>query len=208
MDEGLSGDIVFNTYCDIDNLIWICTNGGLSCYKDNKLFKLKDNKSNIYPFDILEDDRGNFWMSTVSGVVKAEKACLLEQFEGRLDSCSYKVYGKFDGIKQPECNATASGLKADNGSLWFPTLDGVTTVDPNNIIYNDHIPPVYIEEIFIDNIPVLNRDTIIYIKPGKKRVTFNFMALSYNEPKKVKFKYKLDGFEDEWSNPVTERTVS
>jgi ligand-binding sensor domain-containing protein len=208
VDNGLSGDIVFNTYCDSDNNIWICTNGGLCCYINNRIYKLKQNTFNIYPFDILEDDQEDFWMSTVNGVVKVNRSCLLEQITTKRDSCSFKVYGKFDGIKQPECNATASGLKAENGTLWFPTLDGVTTVDPNNIKYNDHVPPVFIEEIFIDNIPVLNRDTTIYIEPGRKRVTFNFMALSYNEPKKVKFKYKLVGFENEWSDPVSERTVS
>jgi ligand-binding sensor domain-containing protein/signal transduction histidine kinase/CheY-like chemotaxis protein len=208
VNEGLSGDIVFNTYCDKEGIIWISTNGGLSCFKDNQILRIRSGSLNLYPVDVLEDKNGNLWMPSFKGVYKVERRCLLQRFEGNVDTCEIKLYGKFDGITQPECNATAKSIKGSDGTLWFPTLDGVTTVDPNNIIYNDFVPPVYIEEIFIDNIPVQNTNSVIEFRAGKKRITFNYTALSYNEPKRVKFKYKLEGFEEEWSTPESNRSVS
>ncbi len=76
---------------------------------------------------------------------------------------------------------------------------GVVIIDPNNIKTNPIIPTVIIEKIKIDDI-VIDAVQDIEISPGKRRFEFHYTAPSFVAPKKMEFRYKLEGFEKEWIN--------
>ncbi|MCD4792399.1 MAG: response regulator [Bacteroidales bacterium] len=204
-DDGLTGDIIFSTYIDSAGNIWIATNGGLNCLKNGKL--LSFNILHSTPYDIVEDNNGYFWIPSGKGIIYINKQHLLNYKSGKIDTFICKLYDKHDGIIQSECTSTSMSLKGSDGTLWFPTINGITMINPNNLILNDYIPPVYIEELLVNNSPVNINESII-IKPGKNRFTFNYTALSYHEPQSILFKYKLEGFEDEWSEADTKRSIS
>ena len=207
--DGLTDDVIFNTYTDIDGKIWLAVVGGLNCLENGVIssFPVQSNVLLDTPFDILEDDSGNFWMPCSKGVMKVRKQDLFEYKAGEIKNLPSVLYDKYDGIKQSECTATAISLKAEDGQLWFPMLDGVTMIDPKKIPANNYVPPVYVEKLLVDN--ELYPLTIgLKIDSNKKRFIFTFNALSYYEPKEVLFQYKLEGFENEWGKPTKERTIS
>jgi len=61
-----------------------------------------------------------------------------------------------------------------------------------------------VEEVLADGAPV-ERTPTITIPPRRNRLTFVFAALSLSVPDRVRFRYRLDGFDRDWSEPVSER---
>jgi len=116
------------------------------------------------------------------------------------------VYGKDDGMKSHECigGYQGAGCKTKDGKLWFPTVKGAVFIDPENIIANKIPPPVFIEQVLLDG-AAADPDQKIVIQPGVKRLEIHYTALSYANPQKVQFKYKLEGYDDQWINASSHR---
>lgn len=208
-NEGLISNIIFNTYVDSDGIIWIALKGGI-CYIDNgELFSIETNDSVLpySPYDILEDNNGYFWMPCSDGIMKVKRDELLTFQSNKSVKEKAKIFSKQDGIEEPECTSTAAALKASNNSLWFPTIDGVSFTNPDYLLENKVVPPVYIEQVDIDNKSFLHKRPK-EIKAGIDRITFYYTALSYYYSNKNRFQYKLIGYTDEWSPITHKRSVS
>ncbi|MEW6734023.1 MAG: response regulator, partial [Acidobacteriota bacterium] len=209
--EGLSNGIVSAIYEDNERNLWIGTQGdGLNRLKDGKFtkFTMKEGLFDDAIHVILEDDRENLWMSTNRGVFQVSKQQLNSFADGKIKSINCIAYNVDDGMKSAECNGglQPSGWKTKDNRLWFPTIKGVIVVDPNNINTNSLIPPIHIEEILIDKKRIDFTKTA-EVKPGSKEIEFHYTALSLLIPGRVKFKYKLEGFDKEWVEAGTRRTA-
>ena len=80
-------------------------------------------------------------------------------------------------------------------------------IDPEKIKLNDQPPPVAIEQIRADDESISPTQTI-ELGPGKSRLDFYYTALSFVAPEKVRFKYKLEGFDSDWVDGGTRRIAS
>jgi signal transduction histidine kinase len=102
-----------------------------------------------------------------------------------------------------------SGIETRDGRLWFPTQDGVAVIDPREIKINLQPPPVVIESFKIDNessdLPNLTGDSGMTIKPSQNNFEINYTALSFINSENLRFKYKLEGLDDEWTDAGTRR---
>ncbi|MEA2041977.1 MAG: two-component regulator propeller domain-containing protein [Bacteroidota bacterium] len=207
--DGLTGDIIFNITPADDGYTWVASKGGLNCLKDGKLtgFSTKENFIHAAPYDVLEDSLGYLWMPTSIGVMKINKQDLLDFARHKTRNVENVLYSKESGIKQKECTSTAQSIITDKGNIWFPTVHGVITINPNNIQSNPIAPEVHIEEVLSDQSKIKLSENIS-INSGHKRLTINYTALSFLEPESVLFKYKLEGYNRHWSSPLTDRTVS
>ncbi|HAP35138.1 MAG TPA: hypothetical protein DCQ28_04045 [Bacteroidetes bacterium] len=207
--DGFFSDIVFNIYIDKENYIWLATTTGLSCLYKGKFtnFTTKQGLADDAILDVLEDNFGYFWLPFSKGIMRVKKQELLDYIDNKNSSIHCQVFDKHDGMKVSECNPTSQSLKAKDGSLLFPTIDGIAQIDPSSIPFNNFIPPVIIEDLIVDNVTI-NKNNSIEFQPGKKRFTFNYTAINLFEPEKVEFKYMLEGFEDDWVNAGNNRTIS
>jgi signal transduction histidine kinase len=61
-----------------------------------------------------------------------------------------------------------------------------------------------VEDVLVDGSPV-EQTNAMTIPPRPGRLTFGFAAVSLSVPDRVRFRYRLDGFDHDWSEPVTER---
>lgn len=196
---------------DEDGVIWIGTIHGLSRFKDGtftnytKKNGLHDN--NIYK--ILDDRQGNLWMTCNKGIFRISRKELNRFAEGKRESVTSVVYGKHDGMRTGECNGgfQSAGCRGRDGRLWFPTSKGVVSIDPSKTNLNPLPPPVFIEQVTLDGEPVTVTGDFS-IPPEVKRLEFHYAGLSYSVPQAVRFKYRLEGFDDQWVNAGTDRTVS
>ena len=206
--EGLSNDFVWTIYEDQEGSLWIGTEGGgLNRLKNGKItsFTTKDGLFNNIVFAILEDDHANLWMSCNKGIFRVSKQELNDFADGKLHSISSVVYETADGLRSNECNTgSPAGCRTRDGKLWFPTIKGVAVIDPNNIQINTLVPPVTIEQVIIDGKAVGPTEKI-EMPPGRGELEFHFTALSFLAPEKVRFKYKLEGFDKDWTEAKTER---
>jgi ligand-binding sensor domain-containing protein len=211
--DGLSNDRVYSIYEDRDGSLWIGTQGGLSRHRNGKFtaFTTRHGLFDDRVYQILEDELGNLWMSCNKGIFRASKKDLKAFADGKVRWISCVSYGVADGMKSPDCygGAQPAGWKTRDGRLWFPTVKGVVEIDPEHISVNKLPPPVVLEEVLVDK-KSLDRVTAgsqIVLPPGKEKFEFHYTALSFLVPQRVKFKYRLEGFDKDWVDAGTERTA-
>jgi ligand-binding sensor domain-containing protein/tRNA A-37 threonylcarbamoyl transferase component Bud32 len=206
--DGLASNNAQCIYEDADAVLWIGTYNGLSRFKDGEFtsFTKKNGLFHDNIYQVLEDGKERLWMSTNKGIFCVEKKELNDFAEGRANHIESVVYGKDDGMISHECNGgyQGAGCKTKNGKLWFPTLKGAVFIDPGHIITNKIPPPVLIEQVLLDGAAADPGQKVV-LQPGVKRLEIHYTALSYTNPQRIKFKYKLEGFDDQWINAGSRR---
>jgi signal transduction histidine kinase/streptogramin lyase len=209
--DGLPSHTIRSLYQDSDGVLWIGTyDGGLARFKDGKFtrYNMKIGLYNDGVFQILEDGRRNFWISCNHGIYRVRKDDLNDFAEGRRATVPSIAYGKSDGMLNVECNGGRSpgGIKTRDGKLWFPTQDGVAVIDPEKVTVNLRPPPIVIESLLVDGVPV-SFDGEVRIDPNKNNFEIQYTALSFINSENMKFKYRLEGLDAEWVDAGTRRTA-
>jgi ligand-binding sensor domain-containing protein/two-component sensor histidine kinase len=214
--DGLTSSVITALYPDHQGDLWIGTNqGGLN--------RLRDGKITAYPpeinglpesiYGILEDARGNLWLSSKTGIYSVSKSELNEVADHKLSTVASTSYGTADGMKISECSSGGhpAAWKLADGTMWFATLKGIAAIDPEHLSRNTVPPPVAIDQILIDDQPVddLGDGTSgpRIVAPGMRRFEFRYAGMSFIAPQKVRFRYRLDGFDHDWVDASTRRTA-
>jgi len=199
--DGLAGNRVLALHEDEEGALWFATRSGLSRFKEGKFFTYTADSGLFagFVYAILDDDRGNFWFSCAQGLFRASKAELRDFAAGKVKKITSVDYGVKDGMKTRACNLgnQPTAWKATDGSLLFCSMKGVAIVDPEKISFSGDVPPVYIEDVLINKQPQ-PPDAEARIPLDAGEVEIHYAALSYNTPGKVRFKYRLEGYDKEW----------
>lgn len=190
-----SETITLCAYEDNYKNYWIGTEGSGLFYYDTKTkestkYGISEGLPNEVIYTILPDDFNNIWFSTNKG---------LSRFN--LESNKFKNFDVSDGLIENEFNYGAK-LKLKNKELMFGSANGIVIFNPNKIIENSFIPPVYITSISVNNEPYLSGTDIIKdieLTHDQNVFSFNFIALSYSQSDKNKYAYKLEGFNKDWN---------
>jgi signal transduction histidine kinase/ligand-binding sensor domain-containing protein len=212
--DGLPSDYVRCLFAEPDGTLWLGTLHGLCRWRNGKFVAITSEHGlwNDSLSHIAEDARGNFWMSSFGGIFRVNRQMLNDFADGKRDSIQSVGYGRADGMPSVECPGTCqpAGTTTPDGRLWIPTVTGLVSVSPNDIVENKLPPPVWIEEVGIDgSVTVINPTTAsITVPPGKRRFDFRFTALSLTAPERVLFRYKLTGLDDRWSPAQSQRTAA
>ena len=209
--QGLSNDIVNTLHEDSSGTLWVGTYGGGLCRFRDGVFTRYTTKEGLQDdsvFRILEDERNNLWISCNKGIFKVSKKELNDFAAGATRSVHSVLFGTADGMKNSECNGAdqPTGWKTADGRLWFPTIEGVVVVDPEHLPSNSILPPVQIESLLVDSRPVPVRGPL-ELPPGKERLEFHYVGLSFREPGRVRFAYKLEGYDEDWVEAGTRRVA-
>jgi len=206
--DGLAGTIR-TIYEDGDGTFWIGTyDSGLSRFKDGKLtnYTTANGLFSNGIFQILEDGRGNFWMSSNQGIYRVNKQQLNDFADGKISAVTSTVFGKSDGMLNVECNGgrQPAGIKTSDGKFWFPTQDGAAIINPEAVPFNPLAPPVVIESAFLEGAKVELTDKL-EIQPAQDNLEIHYTGLSFIKPEQVQFKYKLEGLDEDWTYAANRR---
>ncbi|VAW27079.1 DNA-binding response regulator, AraC family [hydrothermal vent metagenome] len=212
--ESIVGLSIFNVYIENNNRFWLATNIGLYCYQNNK-FTLINTKNGLPVetiFDIKEDNSGNLWATSIWGFVRVSKNNVRDFVNGELDKIEATLLNDSDGMVSHECTGATRFLKTQEGVFWIPTIKGISILDPQKLIINLKVPAVFIEDIIVDD-EVIELERAgenekfgkVIIKPGHRNYVINYTSLSMYSPEKVKFIYKLEGFDEDWVEIGTDR---
>jgi len=214
--DGLSSDFIECLHFDKEGTLWIGTfGGGLDRFKNARFAAInrKQGLPNSVIGDIEEDDWGFFWMSSHDGIIRVSEVELNRCADGEAGEVHCQTYGINDGMPTIECSEglQPAGCKTADGRLWFPTSKGLVAVSPLDLEPNPLPPPVVIEEVRVDDRPVAEGESLsshLKIPPGRHRFEFQYTGLSFVDPEEVRFQYRLNGFEKDWINAGTKRTVN
>jgi ligand-binding sensor domain-containing protein/signal transduction histidine kinase len=228
---GLLSDLIRTLYVDAQGVAWIGTaGGGLSQWHTGHIFTfttregLPDNTVS----QILEDGEGRLWLGSSRGIACVSKKELEQLAAGQISAVYPPVYGRTEGMLSEECMGgfSPAGLKAKSGLLWFSTLKGIVVIDPRPHIADTAAPTVLLEEVLLDGVAdpefrVLaptaagrnanaikeSQSAMLHISPGKHRIEFGYTGVSFDAPERVRFRYRLDGLDNDWLEAGTRRSA-
>jgi signal transduction histidine kinase/ligand-binding sensor domain-containing protein len=199
-------------YLDPDGLLWIGLNGaGLRLLDGNKItsFTVRDNLYDGEINGITRDQQDRLWMACSRGIFSVSRAELRRFAAGEIKKVNSFPYGPTDAQRVIE---SQSGVEPAiwtmrDGRVWFATIRGLIALDPNPPPREGAPPPVVIEN------PIVNGqrqfpDQIGQLPPGQKNLEFSYAGLSYFQPTRIRFRYKLEGYDRDWINAGTRREVS
>ena len=157
--QGLAGTNVVDLYEDGERTLWVLTEGGINRISGGKITAYT--KASGLPetdvYQILEDNSHNFWVSSRNGLLRVSRAELDAVAQGRKKTLNVDVFGASDGIwgsSDFNFGYHPSACKLRDGTLWFPTYGGVVTVDPSRMSSNLRPPPVLVERVSADKMPL------------------------------------------------------
>ncbi|MEJ2494627.1 MAG: SpoIIE family protein phosphatase [Ignavibacteriaceae bacterium] len=192
---------IIRVFKDSKGNIWIGTTKGLSKYLGNykrfKNYNSDDGLPNDFIYGILEDEKGNLWLSTNDGLSKFNP---VEE--------TFKNFYANDGLQGNEFNQNAFAKDKRTGLLVFGGLNGFNIFHPDSIKDNNYIPPIVLTDFIRYNTddeegkPIIEkgisaRDSIL-LTYKDNIVTLGFSALSFFNNSENQYRYKLEGFNDNW----------
>ncbi len=211
--DGLLGGQVNTIFEDSKKRIWVGSDGGLNRFDDGhfETLTMKNGLPGHSVSGVLEDDDGFFWLAGSMGILRIDSRELNKVMEARLYILQGTLLDARDGLhsmpRQREPFPVVT--RTPDGRLWFSTADGLVTLDPLHLHRNLTIPPVKIVEMNADGRSFSNMtDVKITLRPYTKTLQFRYTALSLTAPERVRFRYKLDGFDPDWRGPVTTREIT
>jgi signal transduction histidine kinase len=206
----LKNEKIWALYRDSGGTLWLGTRGGgLLRFRSGKVLRFtRDNGllTNTI-FQILEDGNGKLWMSTSSGVVSADRKELDSAPEAGQPSIHVIPYGTADGMATSQMNGgfQPAGARTSAGELWFPSVKGAVGINPDGKPVR-LAAPVLIERIVADDRP-MPLSANIAIPPGHGRLAIDFTLCELVNPQRVSFRYKLEGFDDNWTPALHGRSA-
>jgi diguanylate cyclase (GGDEF)-like protein len=201
--DGLLSNFAQAVYIDGDGVVWAGTSpGGLNRIANGRIttYSIDQGLYDLTVGAIVEDNDGYLWMTCNRGIYKVSKRELNNYAAGRVAAIHSTVYTTADGLRSAECNfaANPSVWKGVDGHLWFVTTAGIVTVDPAHSQVRTVSPSPLIEEIRF-NRKVLPFEHGAIAGPGSGDVEIQFTAPDFVAPERVHFRYRLSGFESEWT---------
>ena len=216
--NSISGNYVISICLDSHDNLWFGTYGsGISklipdsaekehakfiCFTEN------NGLSNNVVYGILEDNSGNLWLSTDNG---------LSRFNP--DSESFRNYYTTDGLQSNQFYWSAS-YKNKKGKLYFGSMNGLNAFYPEEIKETRSFPRTVITDFkvfnksvkvgdalfgrIVLNKSITNTDSVV-LSYRSREFSIEFSALDFDQPEKVMYAYKMDGFEEHWTNVSAKR---
>ena len=203
--SSISNNVVLSFCADVeepDRYLWIGTRGG-GLNRLDKLtgkfihFSTAQGLANNVIYGILPDYNGNLWLSTNKG---------LSEFN--VDSKRFRNFDVSDGLQSNEFNRYAY-LRTSDGIMIFGGLNGI------NYFRSDEVKPLDPPKVVFTDFRLFNHS----VEPGRNSplsksieatqqiilrykqnvVTFQFAATDYRKKGSIRYRYRMDGFDKDWT---------
>ncbi|HKR85587.1 MAG TPA: two-component regulator propeller domain-containing protein [Terriglobales bacterium] len=209
--DGLGEGHVNYLRVDRDGTLWVATDGGLSRLKNGRIETLTS--KNGLPCDTVhwavEDDDHSVWLYTACGLVRIARpeldawAAAMEEDGDAKPIIHVTVFDSSDGVRilPTATHYNPKVSKSADGKLWFAGVDGVMVVDPRHLGFNELPPPISIEQLVVDRTiytTISNGKDPLQLPKLVRDLQIDYTALSLAAPEKIRFRYRLDGYDHDW----------
>ncbi|HRJ34476.1 MAG TPA: two-component regulator propeller domain-containing protein [Flavobacteriales bacterium] len=193
---------------------WVITSRGIVILRKNGTKEILRTKNGLHADNLylMVFDGRDLWIGSDKGldrIIPDEDWAVKE----------IRHYGKEEGFTGMECNAN-SVLKDRKGRLWFGTIKGVTCYFPDKDKLHPTPPPLLLtgmrllyektnwKEKYQDDQFSSEMPDNINLHPGDDHITFDFIAFDFYNPKNIRYRYMLEGVDQDWSPPDKENSAT
>lgn len=194
-------------------VLWLATDRGLLRWRRSDGQVAAIGHSAGLPFEkffaVLTDAAGDLWLTGNRGVLRLPAAVAHAYADGRAEAVPFEHFNEADGMASAQCNGGSGppALRRSDGSLWVATALGVAHVAPERLDdFAEQAPPVVIESLLVDGgqLPLSPR---VDLPAGTSRIEVGFAGLAFVMPQRVRYRYRLEGFDHGWIERGEQRSA-
>jgi len=202
--------------CDYNNNLWIGTNNGLFLYNYKGFTKIYHHELKTMIGSIRQIDSTRFVYGGLRGIgiFNLEKFYLKHNNLTGIKNINAEefinYYTQSHGFLGEEVGQ-AGIFKSSKGQIWIPTNNNVVMFDPKDLKRNSCPPKTHITQFLTstDNTDwEVESGKTTKFEYNKSNIRIEFIGISLTAPDMVKYKYRLKGFNNNWSNETKERYVT
>lgn len=194
-DNGLTSEIVWDVAADATGGVWVGSNGDGLFHIDAggmiRRWTTADGLVDNFVWQLLVDDQGAVWSYTNRGLA-------------RFDGQRFRAFNEQDGLTHLEGSATAA-LQTRAGERWFAAAEGLMRFDATQRPTSAAPPRVVIERAMLGSEAIEPGAQLPY---GARNLTFEFAAPSFERASDIRYRYRLSGNHDAWSEPLAYRPIT
>lgn len=198
---------------DAQGTLWLATHGdGLFQLKEGRFrqWTLRDGVPSDYLVGLAQDGAGTLWLSTLNGIFGCAPQSLNSYAAGHGQPLPGRHLSVAEGLDGPVCSGWGQPVAArsQDGRLWFPNQRAVAVFDPAAFIQRGPSWPVTIEEVRVDGVvQSLSAGPALRIQSGARQVEFHYTLPILSAPERLRFRYRLNGLDEEWTDAQQRRTA-
>ena len=147
---------------------------------------------------VVESRNGDLWVNGAQGIVRipaTEIHAAMADPAHAVASFSLQE-GDFVGPDIPLFFRNSAHIDPSR-RLWFSTLNGVVSVDPDHLAAPRHPPTLSIRSITADGRPLNTNGTL---PPGTQYLDVRYFGVDLTRPQNVVYRYRLQGLDTAWQN--------
>ena len=189
---------------DSSGTLWVGTANGVAFIRSEAIQAPREVPESLHEqiFGIKEDKTGSLWIATANHVLRVNREAMRRDALGDGD---VREFGLADGLSSTQGVKRHQSVVADAiGRIWFSMDRGLSFVDPTPMALSSAPALLHVEAISADGRPI-NLGPRVMIAAPHQRITLVYSGLSLSVPARVRFKFRLDGFDQGWSEPTEAR---
>ncbi len=203
--DGLPPGPVESLFLDDANTLWIGTTKGISFLQSGTVHVPVGAPNALYGEILgIAESNGWLWVTTRDHVVRVRRAALLKQSFGEGD---YREFGMTEGLPSAEGVKRSRSVVEDNrGRIWFSLNQGISVLEPSAFAAPAFPVTTRVDGILVDG-RLIALASQIRIPAGRHRLTFRYGGVNVSNPDGVRYRYRLDNVDSDWSEPTGLREI-
>src|SRR5215472_14964964 len=154
-------------------------------------------------YSAVTDRRGTLWLYAQCGIVEVANAELQKWWKDRDAMLQVRTIGPLDGA-QPGFVPFQGAAASPDGRVWFANGTALQVFDTSDTSRNSIRPPVYIQDVVAEH-KIYGGNANIWFPAGTRDLQIDYTALSFRNPQKVAFRYRLEGRDNTWQDAGSRR---
>ena len=200
--DGLPSNELLCLFQDREGVLWVGTKGGLAAWSNGSFRSAESSPArsqlNEPILGITEDKEGSLWVATNAHVFSLIR---MHSVRDTLDVGQLREFGPEDGLTTTEGVQRFRSVIADSlGRVWFSLSRGIAMVDPGRDGLTSPPTIAHVTSVVVDGHTIAGGE-LLKISSAHHRVVFHYTGLSLAVPDRVRFRYRLNGFDPGWSDP-------
>jgi signal transduction histidine kinase/ligand-binding sensor domain-containing protein len=211
-DAGLALGTVLSLHRDGQQM-WAGGERGTMLYRGGRFRALQGRNGETFRgvSGIARLPDGDLWLHGADGVYRIPAASLSAWMREPSGAVEFERFDALDGLRghAPQVRPLPSLIRAADGKLWFSTSSAIALIDPAHIYRNRLPPPVLVRSVAYGGklVDVEDRKSLT-LPQGAASLRITFTALGLAMPERVRLRYRLEGVDRDWQEPVGRRAVS
>lgn len=202
--DGLPSNDINTVFVGPRGILWAGTTDGLAFVQNGQLQACRGMPSALRGsiLGLAMDRTGALWFNTIDRLFRVDRERLLRC---EVSDEDLREYGLADGLLAVDSVKRHRTLTMDSrGRVWLALSRGISVADPGPADARALPALTQVESMSADGAPV-NLTGTIRIPAGSRRIAFAFTGLSLSVPERVRYRYRLDDFDHDWSEPTADR---